>query len=221
MTKEKRERERKEREPEKVAGTDNYQLLLAAENLSDVCDTLRAITEYYLNDGGGENARYFGMQLVEQSWSLFEEGSMNKDKRDNCEGDGNSDGNSEALRLAHAYSLLGKAECLKGDIELAIISYTRQLEVAKQNNLEEEVDIRTNSSWIRRIHDVKRSFCHLQESNAIRNLIVTHNQYVENLDKPGDETSALNHLQQCLEYSQRINDKEAVASCKYKVSKTR
>ena len=86
---------------------------------------------------------------------------------------------------------------------------------------EEEVDIRTNSSWIRRIHDVKRSFCHLQESNAIRNLIVTHNQYVENLDKPGDETSALNHLQQCLEYSQRINDKEAVASCKYKVSKTR
>lgn len=63
--------------------------------------------------------------------------------------------------------------------------------------------------------------CHLQESEAIRNLIITHNQYVESLDKSGDETSALNHLQQCLEYSQRIDDKEAVASCKYKVSKTR
>lgn len=115
------------------------QLFVIAENLSDVCDTLRAITEYYLQNEDGENARYFGMQLVEQSWNLFEERSTYKEEGDNCEG--NDKGSNGAVRLGHAYSLLGKAESLKGDIKLAIISYTRQLEVAKQNNLEEEVNI--------------------------------------------------------------------------------
>lgn len=128
------------------------QLFVIAENLSDVCDTLRAITEYYLQNEGGENARYFGMQLVEQSWNLFEERSMYKEKGDSCEDDDKS--NSEALRLGHAYSLLGKAESLKGDIKLAIISYTRQLEVAKQNNLEEEVNVCPPILCLSRTHNL-------------------------------------------------------------------